>query len=158
MTGSVDIVSISCDCRGTARPFTPCSRIGKSPTHQSGSLWYGLTLYETTRELATDAVDDILIGFQLFVVPAILVHPILILHIPRLHLTFIPVESDIWLGGRVISLTGVGREKGFDIWLSVCLVLSGVPLGRDIVARVRTAATEVRYGDATGAMQLNDFR
>jgi len=63
----------------------------------------------------TKIENYILIGFKLLMITAVLVHPVLILHISRLHLAFIPVESDIWMGGRIISLTGVGSEEGFDI-------------------------------------------
>jgi len=126
MTGSVDIGSISCDFRGTARPLTPCSRIGNSPIYQPSTQvrWQELTLDETTGMSVTKTVNDILIGFKLLIIPAVLVHPVLIRHISRLHLAFIPVESNIWLGGRIISLTGVGSEEGFDIYLSACSVMS----------------------------------
>ena len=110
MTGSVDIGSISCDCRGTARPLTPCSRIGNSPIHQPDTQlrWQELTLNETAWKSVTYSESDILIGFQFLVVLSVLVHPVLILHISRLHLAFVPVESHIRLRGCIISLTGVG--------------------------------------------------
>jgi hypothetical protein len=146
MTGSVDIGSISCDCRGTARPLTPCSRIGNSPIHQPDTQlrWQELTLNETTRKSVTYSESDILIGFQLLIIPAVLVHPVLILHISRLHLAFVPVESDIWLGGCIVSLTRVGGEKSLDICLSVCVSFLDIPLGSDIVTSVRAAGTEIR--------------
>jgi hypothetical protein len=48
-----------------------------------------------------------LIHFQLPEIPTILVHPFLVPHVTGLHVPLIPVELDIRLRGRIVSLTGV---------------------------------------------------
>jgi len=76
-------------------------------------------LDESAKKSVTYFENDILIGFQLFIVPTVLVHPVLVLDVPRLHLAFVLVEGDIWLGGCIVPLTGVGSEEGFDVCLSI---------------------------------------
>jgi len=76
-------------------------------------------LDETAKKSVTYLENDILIGFQLFVVPTVLVHPILVLHASRSHLAFILVEGDIGLRGCIVPLTGIGSEEGFDVYVSI---------------------------------------
>lgn len=78
---------------------------------------------ESAKKSVTYFENDILIGFQLFIVPTVLVHPVLVFHASRLHLAFVLVKGYIGPGGCIVPLTGVGSEEGFDVCLSVCLVV-----------------------------------
>lgn len=84
---------------------------------------------ETAKKSVTYLENDILIGFQLFIVPTVLVHPVLVFHASRLHLAFVLVEGYIGLGSCIVRLTGVGSEEGFDVCLSMCLVQWAYLLG-----------------------------